>query len=200
MRTPAFTLPRLVLGVSLLALLAACSGGGGGGGSAPAGPKLVYTNDPSATTDDWRVEVDPATNGTGTILLRVYGRTGTAIQGATVFLSCDAGRTTWVRPTDATDPYALEGDALDFTQGPDESVQLFKSRLIGSDLQVGAYQKTGTGTLAANKPLFSVALSPVSGATPGTASPVATAMRDAIYLDGTGEHTFTLKVGTLVVQ
>ncbi|WP_005036037.1 hypothetical protein [Holophaga foetida] len=191
--------PALLLAASLpLALLVAC--GGGGGSSSSSGPVLTYTNNASATSSDWRVEVDSATNGSSTLLLRVYGPTGTAVQGATVFLSCNAARTEWVQPSGATDAYALEGSALDFTQGPTTGVQLFKSRLSGSDLQVGAYQKTGTQALTASKPLFSVALSPVSGATAGAASLAATSGKTSIYLDSTGEHELTLKVGTLVVE
>lgn len=192
--------PRLFLGAALLSLLAACSGGGGGGTSASPSAKLVYTNDPSATTADWRVEVDPATNGTAALVLQVYGPTGMALQGATVFLTCAAGRTAWVRPAGAADPYALPGIALDLSQGPAAGVQLFKSRRIGSDLQVAAYQKTGTAVLAADRPLFSVALAPPSGTSPGTADPSATAGRTSIYLDGTGEHPLTVKVGTLEAQ
>ena len=202
MRTLEFTLPRLLLGTSLLALLAACGGGSSGGSSNSPNiaTKLVYTNNPSATAADWRVEVDPATNSTTTVNLRVYGPTGTSVQGATVFLSCDGSRTAWAQPAGATDSYALAGSALNFTQGPDTTVQLFKSRLSGSDLQVGAYQKTGTAALSADHPLFSVALSLKPKLEPGVASPLATASRSSIYLDGTGEHAVTLKVGTLVTQ
>lgn len=198
MLTPAITLSRLLLGVSLLTLLAAC-GGGGGNGASP-GTRLVYTNNPGATTSDWRVEADPGTNGTNTVLLHVYGPTGTSVQGATLFLSCDASNTAWIQPSGATDPYALEGGALDFTLGPNPGVQLFRSRLAGADLQVGAYQKTGTRTLATDLPLFSVALGLTPAAMTGTAHLVATAGRTSIFLDGTGEHDLALKVGTLVVQ
>jgi hypothetical protein len=195
------TLTRACLGASLLTLLAACGGGGGGGAaSAPPATRLVYTSDPSATAADWRFEADPATNGTQTVVLHVYGPTGAAVQGATVFLSGDAGRTAWVQPGGAGDPYALAGSALDLAQGPDVSVQLFKSRLAGSDLQIASYQKTGTTALAADQPLFSVALDLKPGVLPGSADPHVTAGSASIYLDGTGEHPLPLKVGTLAAQ
>lgn len=192
------TCSRLFLGASLLTLLTAC-GGGGGGGSAPV-HTLVYTSDASATAADWRVEADPATNGAQTVVLRIYGPTGTPVQGASVFLSCDASDAAWVQPGGATDPYALAGTALDLAQGPNASIQMFKTRLVGSDLQVSAYQKTGTSTLAADKPLFSVALKANAGAAVGAASFSVTASRSPIYLDGSGEHALSLKVGTLVVR
>jgi hypothetical protein len=194
------TLPRLFLGAALLTLVA-CSGGGGGGAASTApSANLVYTNDPSATTDDWRVEVDPATNGTAALMLQVFGPTGKAIQGATVFLTCAAGRTAWTRPAGATDPCALPGVALDLSQGPDASVQLFKSHRIGSDLQIAIYQKTGTAVLAADRPLFSVALASPAGTSPGAASLAATPGRTSIYLEGAVEQPLPLKVGTLQVQ
>jgi hypothetical protein len=189
-------LSRVVFCASLMALLGACGGGGGGSAPAPA-TGLSYTADPTATTADWRVEADPATNGTQTVVLKFYGPAGTAIQGATVFLSSDSARAAWVKPTGAADPYALQGSALDLSQGPNTSLQLFKSHLAGSSLQVAAYQKSGTTVLAADQPLFSVAVNLKPGATPGSAILSATPSRTAIYLDGTGEHPLTMKLGTL---
>ncbi|MBP1627665.1 MAG: hypothetical protein H6Q00_2140 [Holophagaceae bacterium] len=194
MRNPVLTL----LSVSfLLGALLACGGGGGGSRSARV---LNYTNSATATASDWRLEADAATNGTGTVLLRLYGPTGTAVQGATIFLTCDGTRAQWVKPSGATDAYALEGSALDFTLGPNAAIQLFKSRLMDSNLQVGAYQKTGTRVLSASAPLFTVALSPASGATTGIAGLTLTESKAAIYLDGAGEHALELKVGTLTVR
>ena len=81
---------------------------------------------------------------------------------------------------------------------PTRVLQLFKSHLAGSSLQVAAYQKSGTTVLAADQPLFfSVAVNLKSGAVPGSAILSATPSRTAIYLDGTGEHPLTMKLGTL---
>lgn len=191
----------LALGVPLLALLAAC-GGGGGGGSSSSGVTntLVFTPDPTATASDWRIEADPATNGTQTVTLRVYGPTGATVQGTTVFLTCNTPSVSWVKPSGATDPYALPGSALDLTQGPNVGVQLFKSRRAGTDLQVAAYQKTGTSTLTASEPLFSVALDLSAGVEPGPVDLAETTGKSALYLDAGGEHACTLKVGTLTVE
>ncbi len=160
----------------------------------------MHTTDPSATTADWRVEADPATNGTRTVVFHVYGPTGASVQGTTVFLSCLAPQISWVQPTGATDPYALPGTALDLAQGPNVGVQLFKSHRINADLQVAAYQKSGTAVLTSDHPLFSVAVDLADGVDPGPVSPFETTGRTSIYLDGTGEHPLTLKLGTLTAE
>lgn len=184
-------------------LLPSCGGGGSDAPPPPPPPgpptKLAYVNAPTGTANTWRAEVDPATNETGKVTLRIYGPTGLQVQGATVFLSCST-RGVWAQPPGATDPYAAKGSALDLTsQGPDPSVQLFKSKLStsGADLQVGAYQKQGAVTLAGS-PLFSVALSLKPSSTAGKANLVPTPGKSCLYLDAAGvEHSFTLILGEL---
>ena len=189
-------------------LLSSC----GGGSNTPAAPspappssptKLAYVNSPSGTSSTWRAEVDPATNETGTVILKVFGPTGLQVQGATVFLTCST-RAVWAMPAGATDPYAAKGSALDLTtQGPNPAIQLFKSKLSTSatDLQVGAYQKQGSVTLGAANPLFSVALALKPRSTAGKAALNPTAGKSCIYLDAAGvEHTFTLILGELTLK
>jgi hypothetical protein len=194
-----------ILLVAATLLLPSC---GGGGGDAPPPPppgpptKLAYVNNPAGTASTWRAEVDPATNDTSKVTLWVYGPTGLQVQGATVFLTCST-RGVWAQPPAATDPYAAKGSALDLTsQGPDPSVQLFKSKLStsGADLQVGAYQKQGAVALAGS-PLFSVALSLKPSSTAGKANLIPTASKSCIYLDAAGvEHPFTLILGELTAK
>lgn len=196
---------RLLLGAAFLAVAVACGGGGGGGGTTTA-TTLFFTPDPAATPADWRVEADPATNGTGTVLLRVYGPTGLTIQGTTIFLSCNPSVAVWFQPTGATDPYALAGDALTIEAPP--TVSLFKSRQsTAGNLQVAAYQKTGTATLAADRPLFTVALKVSAGVIPAsTVEILATPGKESIYLEVdpdpgvVPEQTLTMKLGTLVAE
>lgn len=189
-----------IFGIPVLVSLLACGGGGSSSEtSSTTASGLVYTAT-SATTSDWRVEVEPSTNGASTILLHVYGPTGAVIRGATLFLSCNASQVAWVQPSGATDAYAKAGTALDLTQGPNASFQLFKSHLSGSALQVAAYQKTGTATLTTSNPLFSVALALKSGVSTGTVGLSATSGRTSVYVDGTGEHTLSLRLGTLVAE
>lgn len=196
------------LGLFLLSCLVAC--GGGSGASAPGSTgtgtdgagatRLVYTNNPAATAADWRLEVDPATNRTGTLLLKVLGPTGQSVQGATLFLSCGGTRSAWTKPAGANDPYALPGGLDLVNGGQDAAVPLFRSRLSGGDLQVGAYQKTGSFTLAADRPLFSVALGLKSGVAAGSENLALTSGRVSIFLESGVEKTLPLKVGTLIAE
>jgi len=190
----------------VLALLSACGGGGGGTTTPPppAGPtKLSYVNNPAGATSTWRAEVDPATNETGTVVLKVFGPAGLQIKGATFFITCGTDKVNWAMPAGASEPHAAKGGALDLTtQGPNTAVQLFKSKLSASttDLQVGAYQKQGTATLGTN-PLFSVALSLKSGSSAGKATLAPTAGKNAIYLDAAGnEQPITLLLGELTAK
>lgn len=184
--------PALFLAPAFLFLIAC--GGGGGGDTAPTPPtsatKLGYVNNPAGTAGTWRAEVDPATNETGSVTLKVFGPTGLTIKGATVFFTCGTDKASWATIQGSSDPHAAKGSALDLTtQGPNTAVQLFKSKLSASssDLQVGAYQKQGTATLGVN-PLFSVALTLKPGSSLGKVTLTTTAGKNAVYLDAAGEE------------
>lgn len=181
-----------------LGLLAAC----GGGGSDPVTPvtptyasKLHYVN-PAAT--GWRLEADATTNDTAHLVLNLVGPTGTATKGAAFFLTCDTAKASWAS-AGGTDTYAKAGGLLSLGNAP----QLFKSKLTGSDLQVGIFQKGGTAATLTTSPVVSVALNLASTSlAQGTAISLApTSAKQAVQVDSTGtSQNITVTVGTLTAQ
>lgn len=181
----------------VLACFFACGGGGGGGGGEtsplPKASQLVYT-DPVGS--DYRL-VKNASSGTTTLVLDLYGPTGTSAQGVAFFLTVDTTKVDWANAGGADGTYSNPGTTFDLGTAP----QLYKDKVTGKNLQVGLFQKTGSVTFDADHPIVSVALSLCSGATQGGVSFSATQGKQAIALnpDGTAAN-ITIALGTITAQ
>lgn len=161
----------LLLGAVGLSMLVACGGGGDGATPPPNASKLHYTNNPSATPGDWRLELDSGQD-TAALRLKLVAPTGLVAKGASFFLSCDNVRSSWGSAT--------AGSAFNLESAP----QIFKGKAgaTAADYQVGIYQKTATATLG-TAPVALLTLSLKSGVQPGSASVAATSGKTGIYLD-----------------
>jgi hypothetical protein len=196
----------------LLAALGCClaigCGGGGGGttaGTAPVTPPapsstyattLVYSN---PALSGYSLQADPASNGTGHLVLNLVGPAGTAAQGVSFFLTADPASVTWSKAGWST--YLLPGSVFDLGTAPQA---LAAGLLPDGGLQAGLYQKSGTAAFG-SAPLASVALDLVPDAvTPGTTVSLApTAGQQAVYLDGQGQVQplpAAIGIGTLVAR
>lgn len=193
MRSLSILLPRAAA-LALLALLAAC------GGSSHADPVyakvLSYTN---PTSTGYRLQVDPATNGTSRLGLQLVGPSGAQIQGLSFYLTCDPALVAWHKG--ATSPaYATAGTVLDLGGTP----QAFVATVADGDLQVGLFQASGTATLSA-APLVTVGLDLAGSRIPsGTSVALApTPGTKAVFVDRNGvvqEFSTPIAVGSLVAE
>lgn len=171
--------PITLLGGCALAALMAC-GGGGGTPVQPTPPanatRLHYTNNPGATSASWRLELDSGQD-TSRLVLKLMAPAGLVAKGASVFLSCDGVRTSWVS--------ASAGTAFDLGSG----VQIFRAKAgaTSADYQVGLYQKAGTATLG-NNAVALLTLDLKSGVLPGSASVGVTSGKTGIILDGSAQN------------
>lgn len=174
-----------VLGASMLLFLACGGGGGGSTSTPPVASKLHYTNHPSATPSDWRIEVE-AGQDTGQLVLKLMGPAGLQAKGASCFLACDGVVTTWVGVT--------PGTAFNLGSGP--QIVRAKTGSSANEYQMGIYQKTGTATLG-TAPVALITLGLKSGAAPGSGS--LTVSKAGVYLDAAGDIKAlpTILVGTI---
>lgn len=187
MQRRTFNRSAMLLGTAALSLLTACGGGGGGSTPPPNASKLHYTNNPSATAANWRLELDSGQD-TANLRLKLVAPTGLVAKGASFFLSCDNVRTSWGSVTAGTA----------FTLGTAPQIFKAKAGATATDYQVGIYQKTGTATLG-TAPVVLLNLALKSGVQPGAASVAATSGKTGIYLDNanTEQSLPTILVGEL---
>jgi hypothetical protein len=191
MRLRTIILPELAL-----AALLACGGGGGGGGSSASTTAGSLSFAPGSGTS-YRLARNPASTGT-TLLLDLYGPTGTKAQGVALFLTADTSRVSWAQPAGSNGKYTLPGTAFNLGSAP----QIYAEKLTGADLQVGLFQKSGSVAFAAGKPILTVALSLVAGAAQGDASLSETSGTQAIVLnaDGTTSDLPAIDLGTVTIN
>ena len=189
MRLQTVILPGLALAVFL-----GCSGGGGGSSSTPPADTATTLTFTPGTSTGYRLAKNPASTGT-TLVLDLYGPTGTTAQGVALFLTADTSMVSWAKPAGSNGKYTLPGTAFNLGAAP----QIYAEKLTDPDLQVGLFQKTGSVTFAANAPIVTVALSLLSGVSPGDVALTETSGTQAIVLnaDGTTANLPALDLGTV---
>jgi hypothetical protein len=193
MRSLSSLLLRLVP-LTALALLAAC---GGSSHSDPVYAKVLnYTNPPGS---GYRLQADPATNGTASLALQLVGPSGAQIQGLSFYLTCDPSQVSWHKGSTAP-AYATAGSVLALGEIP----QAFVATVTGGDLQVGLFQASGTATLA-SAPIVTVGLDLAATKVPtGTTLALApTPGTKAVFVDRNGvvqEFSAPIAVGTLSAE
>jgi hypothetical protein len=182
-----------------LVLLAACSGGGGGNVSNTAQPAfasaLSYQN-PGAT--GFRL-VKNTSNSSNTYLeLDLIGPSGTQAKGVAFFLEADNAMVTWVHPTGASTTFTVPGNVFPTGSSP----QMLMDKVVGSQLQVGIFQKGGSATMLGDAPILSLALELKGTAVPkGTVGFGSPSGKQAVLLNTDASlSNITLNVGTLSAQ
>ncbi|BDU75507.1 hypothetical protein [Mesoterricola sediminis] len=169
------TLRAHLSGLLLLAL-AACGGGSSGGPGRPAAPPSLTYRDPAPT--GFRLEADPATQGTSTLVLRLVGPAGTALRGVTLFLETDEARAGWGDVPGTSQRFLNHGPLEPGVDPP----SLARGYRRGGRLQVGVFHREGASPVLGAGPLLSVALAARAGAAPGPLALRHT--RAALFVDG----------------
>jgi hypothetical protein len=182
-----------------LAAFFACGGGGGSSSPAPAptATSLAYT-DPA--TGAYKLVKNPSSSGAHLILDLLGPSSGTAM-GASITLSADTSKVTWVDVPAGGTTAALMKNGTQFNLGSGLPIQ--KAKAAGNVLQATVAQKNPTPAAALNGTLLQVALDlkPGLGLTPGTAITLSADGTQCQILDGAGSISpITVTVGTLSAQ
>lgn len=184
---------RTTAPLALLGLLA-CGGGSKGNPVPPPTPgatTLHYTDKAGVGPEAWRIQVDPKTNDSAQVSLLLYAPASQGLKGFTAKFHLDPAQVEWMGADVAT-------GALNLTQGSAGSAQMSGTRLAsqGADIQVAAYQKTGSAT-PGTTPLCRITLRLKAGQSAGTLS-LSSGPGNGVFLDANGqEQTFTAQVGEL---
>ncbi|MDR3683734.1 MAG: hypothetical protein P4L11_08395 [Geothrix sp.] len=196
------TPPRFLSAFAPLALAALCAcGGGGGSAPAPAPPAtatgLAYT-DPATGT--YRLVKDPASSGSHLVLDLLGPSSGTAM-GASIALSADTTKVTWVDVPAGGTTATLMKNGTQFDLG--SGIPILRAKAAGNGLQATVAQKHPTPAAALNGTLLQVALDlkPGLGLPAGTALALSADGTRCQVLDGAGTIApITVAVGALTAQ
>ena len=183
-----------------LATLLAC-GGGGGSSTPPPAPttaaSLAYT-DPATGT--YRLVKNASSSGSHLVFDLLGPSSGTAM-GASITLSADTTRVTWVDVPAGGTTATLLKNGTQFNLGAGLPIQ--KAKATGNVLQATVAQKNPSPAVPLNGTLLQVALDLKSGLglTPGTAITLSADSTKCQILDGAGIISpITVTVGTLTAQ
>jgi len=197
------TANRLLSAFATLSLAALFACGGGGGSSTPAPPatatSLAYT-DPVTGTGTYRLVKNASSSGAHLILDLLGPSSGTAM-GASITLSTDVTRVTWVDVPAGGTTTTLMKNGTQFNLGAGLPIQ--KAKATGNVLQATVAQKNPSPAVPLNGTLLQVALDLKSGLglTPGTAITLSADSTKCQILDGAGIISpITMTVGTLTAQ
>jgi hypothetical protein len=182
-----------------LAALLACGGGGGSSTPppAPTAASLAYT-DPATGT--YRLVKNASSAGPHLVLDLLGPGSGTSM-GASITLSADTTRVTWVDVPAGGTTASLMKNGTQFNLGAGLPIQ--KAKATGNVLQATVAQKNPSPAVSLNGTLLQVALDLKSGLglTPGTAITLSADGTKCQILDGAGTISpITVSVGTLTVQ
>jgi hypothetical protein len=188
----------LLPATAALALLSACGGSSGASsksGPAPDRPRvLVYTNPPAR---GFRLEVDPATNRSGRLVLHLVGPAGQRARGVAFHLHADPDRLSWGQPGSGSG-WLRPGDV--WRPGEAEP-RLCRAKVADGTLQAGLFHRDGDAPVLGSAPLAAIALDLKPGAAPGPVALTQPEGRPPVFLDGDRElRPLALGVGTLHVQ
>jgi hypothetical protein len=198
---PIMTTSRLLAFSATLAL-AALLGCGGGSTPSPAPPAptatgLAYT-DP--TTGTYKLVKNASSSGSHLILDLLGPSSGTAM-GASITLSADTTKVTWVDVPAGGSTVMLMKNGTQFNLGSGIPIQ--RAKATGNVLQASVAQKAPTPAASLNGTLLQVALDLKSGLglTQGTTITLSSDGTKCQVLDGTGIISpMALTMGTLTAQ
>jgi hypothetical protein len=185
-----------VIAALSLAALFAC-GGAGGGSTPPPAPTATSLGYTDPTTGTYKLVKNAASSGAHLILDLVGPGSGTAM-GASITLSADTTKVTWVDIPAGGTTTALMKNGTQFDLGGGLPIQ--KAKVTGNVLQAAVAQKNPTPAAPLNGTLLQVALDLKSGLglVTGTAITFSADGTKCQVLDGAGSLSpIAVTVGTL---
>lgn len=158
--------------------------------------RLDYTNPTSGT---YTLVKDTTLSTSTHLVLNLMGPVGTQGTGVGFYLSADASKVTWTKPS-VSDSLLAHGGLFDLGTSP----QLAAAKTSGDQLQVGFYQKGATKpaiTFTATSILASVALDLKPSVPVGSAVTLSAVSGKAVLTNGSATPTpIAISTGTLTAN